>query len=243
LEVRAVLRRTLAAAPFALSSLLLAYALASGLSDALVHPRMRAWLAVAAAVFFLMGLSLAIRPPKAPLVTAFRCLPAALLLLGAVLYAGFRDSAQPQPASSMPVNVGGTAPTPVLAGAPLSDPIDFSDDSLFWGLYNRVYDEKPVGLEIRVSGFAYREKGFPKGSFLVARNLMWCCSADMALVGFLVYPQPGQAIPKEGEWVRVTGRLGLEDTSAAGIGGSSSPVVLGALVSPLDPHPDSIIYP
>jgi putative membrane protein len=103
--------------------------------------------------------------------------------------------------------------------------IEFNDDASYWALYNRIYDhpQEAAGHQIRIQGFVYRESSWPAGEFLVARQLMWCCAADMGVVGFRVQAH-GQAIPVENQWVNVRGEL----TVAKGEGGTVIPVIQGA---------------
>jgi uncharacterized repeat protein (TIGR03943 family) len=225
--------------------------LAGGGIAALVHPRMNVWICVAAAIAAAIGIALVFRRPSGP--SAGSALLRALPLVSVMAAAGVYSSA----GGAIPVNamsaeekafraaVDGRdkAWKEASAGA-LPKTLDFGDDALYWPLYNRIYDdpEKAKGKRIRVAGFAYRDDGDPPGTFLVARNLMWCCSADMTLIGFLVRYEGAQSIEK-GRWVEVEGVLDAGDASAAGINGSKSPIVVDARVRPAECRNSKVIFP
>ena len=62
------------------------------------------------------------------------------------------------------------------------------DDDRYYTLYNRVYDSplEAKGRKIVLRGFVDRPSGTTTANVvLIARNMMWCCSADMAEIGFL----------------------------------------------------------
>jgi putative membrane protein len=93
------------------------------------------------------------------------------------------------------------------------------DDDTYWAFYNRLYDapDEAAGHRLVVRGFVFRDKGFPEATILVARNLMWCCSADLAIIGYVARSPTAVAIP-DGTWVEVQGRLsaGLFDIEGKG---------------------------
>jgi len=78
----------------------------------------------------------------------------------------------------------------------------------YYDLYNRIYDEMHAleGREVSVEGFVHRESGFSEDEFLIGRMLMWCCSADAALLGFMTRAN-GQALPEDDAWVTITGTV------------------------------------
>jgi uncharacterized repeat protein (TIGR03943 family) len=103
--------------------------------------------------------------------------------------------------------------------APLPRTLVFDDDR-FYSLYNRVYDSpgEARGRRIVLRGFVDRPGGTKSDNVvLVARNLMWCCSADMAEIGFLARG-PGVAGLKDGDWVQAMGTLDLIDWDMDGDG-------------------------
>jgi putative membrane protein len=118
--------------------------------------------------------------------------------------------------------------------------IDFNDDASYWALYNRIYDhpQEATGHQIQIQGFVYRESSWPAGEFLVARQLMWCCAADMGIVGFRVQAQ-GQVIPAESQWVEVRGEL----TVGKGEAGEIIPVIQDATYANAEMVFSKVIYP
>ena len=91
--------------------------------------------------------------------------------------------------------------------APLPGTITFNDDR-YWTLYNRLYDspDKAAGHRIVVQGFFDEPPGGQGQLGIVGRNMMWCCSADMAVIGFLVRGKDLSGFRKP-EWVEASGTL------------------------------------
>jgi putative membrane protein len=121
------------------------------------------------------------------------------------------------------------------------------DDGHYWGLYNRLYDDPlaAAGHRIEVAGFLVRDGRLPPGSALVARNLMWCCSADMTQIGFIAEGEGIESLP-EGAWVKATGSLSSLDFDFDGDGKPSpipvisldglAPVQAGSVSSTIFPY-------
>ncbi len=103
-----------------------------------------------------------------------------------------------------------------MAGTPSTRNIVFNDDS-YWALYNKLYDNPGdmSGKRIKIQGFVYRQKNFPLETILVARNLMWCCSADMAVIGLAATGAELSALASD-TWVEVSGRLGVAELDLVG---------------------------
>ncbi|MFN2311978.1 MAG: TIGR03943 family protein [Spirochaetia bacterium] len=82
------------------------------------------------------------------------------------------------------------------------------DDRSYYTYYNEIYDamESMVGREIRVTGFVHREEHLGGNQFIVARMMLWCCTADAMMLGFHGSYDQGR-IPPENTWVDVTGTL------------------------------------
>ncbi|MDN4526177.1 TIGR03943 family putative permease subunit [Fictibacillus fluitans] len=72
-----------------------------------------------------------------------------------------------------------------------------------------VFDMQPdpfTGKQIKMTGFVYREPGFPKSQGVAARFAMNCCSADAAVYGTLMKGEALTSI-KNDTWVTVSGTL------------------------------------
>ena len=82
------------------------------------------------------------------------------------------------------------------------------DDTSYYTYYNEIYDamESMVGREIRVTGFVHREEHLGGNQFILARMMLWCCTADAMMLGFHGSYDQGR-IPPENTWVDVTGTL------------------------------------
>ena len=94
------------------------------------------------------------------------------------------------------------------------------DDDRYYTLYNRVYDSplEAKGRKIVLRGFVDRPSGTTTANVvLIARNMMWCCSADMAEIGFLARG-PGISELEKSEWVEAWGTLNTIDWDMKGDG-------------------------
>ncbi len=78
----------------------------------------------------------------------------------------------------------------------------------YYDLYNQIYDDMHAlqGRMVSVAGFVHREATFSDGEFLVGRMLMWCCTADAALLGFMTRTTD-RASPENDAWITVTGTV------------------------------------
>ena len=105
---------------------------------------------------------------------------------------------------------------------PLPATIVFDDDR-YWTLYNRLYDDPAaaVGHRVVIQGFLRRATQFPPSTALIGRNLMWCCSADMAEIGLIVNDSAVDGI-KESQWVEASGHLDKTEFDMNGPGRRSS---------------------
>jgi putative membrane protein len=198
----------------------------TGKLDRIVNPRMRLWIIAAGLLFLALSfyetLRLSSPPRRADPWSHFY----PLVLVFAVAYL-FVQSESFQPGtfqagpSSLAVQSALIAQRDVkmdkAAAGPLPSTIVF-DDNTYWPLYNRLYDDPSaaLGKRITIEGFIYRKSDFPPNSVLIARNLMWCCSADMSMIGFLA--QGHMAAMPDGAWVKVSGRLDSIDFDVSGAG-------------------------
>ena len=87
------------------------------------------------------------------------------------------------------------------------DEIIVTDDN-YYEIYNKIFDnlECLAGKKIEVSGYIFREKKFKQTEFIVARDLMWCCAADIALIGFYCDVDNPDYF-KVNDWIKVFGVL------------------------------------
>jgi uncharacterized repeat protein (TIGR03943 family) len=90
---------------------------------------------------------------------------------------------------------------------PAGGRIEF-DDRSYYTYYNEIYDamESMVGREIHVTGFVHREEHLGGNQFILARMMLWCCTADAMMLGFHGSYDQGR-IPPENTWVDITGTL------------------------------------
>jgi putative membrane protein len=67
------------------------------------------------------------------------------------------------------------------------------------------------GREITISGFVHKEKGLDSNEFVISRLYMSCCIADAQIVGPIGRIRNRNVDFKEGQWVKVVGKLSEKD--------------------------------
>ncbi len=239
--------------PFLALAVLLAWLLVSGSIELLVHPRMKAWTAVAAALAAAIGIAsmAAPRSSAGERLKPLAFLPLALVMAASCLYvargslargpdlsreelAFFAQSAKREADKEKARARAKSGELPLV--------LDFTDDDSFYPLFERVRSDIPAaaGRRVVVEGFAYREEGFPSGTLFVTRRLMWCCAADMTLVGFVARHPEADSFPT-GQWIRVDGTLSCGDPEDPALEGEA--VILNATVVPKEKTGSEIVYP
>ena len=83
------------------------------------------------------------------------------------------------------------------------------DNENYYAWFNELtmHPQKYKGTSIKMTGYVFKSgQDFKHNEFVVGQNLMWCCAADLQLVGFLCqYDKTPQL--KENSWITVTGKL------------------------------------
>ena len=214
---------------------------ASGKIAIFLHPRMSPWILVAGVVFLALcwvEVRKGRLPPRSPLpILSYYSLLLVIVVVAQFPHIGSVTAGRFDLPSKRG-HVEYTAPT-VEAAA-----LKPSDDE-YWQVYNALYDTPGyyAGREITLAGFVYREKHFPDHVALVGRNLMWCCSADMGVIGFLATGGNIDILPA-GTWVEITGILDVMSFDVAN-DGKVRPVPLIKLKTNriLRDHPSQNIFP
>jgi putative membrane protein len=220
----------------------------------IVHPRMNPWIEAAGALFlvlaFVQTLRISERPSRPDPLSFY--IPIAFILAIAAIFVGseafqpgrFEAGGDSLAVQNAIISKRDKAAAEASKGA-LPALISFDDDR-YWTLYNRLYDEAPaaVGKRVVIRGFLYRKAGLPEGTALIGRNLMWCCSADMGIIGLLARG-PAVAGLKPMEWVEASGRLGTISFDMNGDGKDYTvPVIaLDSLKSADKGSSSSVIFP
>jgi putative membrane protein len=193
----------------------------------IVHPRMHPWIVVSGLFFLVLAIAqlprLTDRPrrPEGPgfFVPFFFVLAIAWLYLqGGAAPRGPLDTVGDSQALKGSILASRDKAASEAATAPLPPTLVF-DDERYWPYYNRLYDdpEAAAGRAVVIQGFIYRQGNLPAGTAIVGRNLMWCCSADMAVIGLIVQDGAMGRLP-ESTWVEVSGRLGATEFDMKGDG-------------------------
>lgn len=91
-----------------------------------------------------------------------------------------------------------------------TDPIVIADKD-FGRWYVDTFDnfERYDGKRLSLSGMAVLDDSLPKGSFVLGRFAMTCCSADIQLYGHLCIPPSGLTV-NDRDWVHVTATMTKE---------------------------------
>ncbi len=74
--------------------------------------------------------------------------------------------------------------------------------------YNKIYDDigKYIGREIQINGYVYRESVYKDNQFVLAQDLMWCCAADIAVIGFFCEYDNASEF-ETGSWYELSGKI------------------------------------
>lgn len=88
--------------------------------------------------------------------------------------------------------------------------ITIADDDYYTWMYELSSSyEKYIGYTVVIKGFIYRDPDILKqGDFALVRLSMWCCSADLTPMGFIVKSDKKVDF-KDDDWVTVKGTLGV----------------------------------
>ena len=247
------LSRALRAITYMSISFFFVWLINTGKLNHIVHPRMNPWIIAAGLLFLVMAFSetlhLSVRPhrddpPSHFYPFAFVLIVAYIFVQAASLHPGsFQPAGESLDIQSAAIAQRGRIADAATLG-PLPSWIQPTDDS-YWPLYNRLYDhpEAAIGKRITVQGFVYKKKGFPPGSALIGRNLMWCCSADMAVIGYLAH-SPTLGLISDSSWVEVTGTLRsiLFDPDGSGKA-SDLPFIEVESIKPVERSASTTIFP
>ena len=124
--------------------------------------------------------------------------------------------------------------------------IDIEDDIIkvsprnFVSSLNEIYNntDEYNGDEIEISGFVYKDKTLKENEFIIGRNMMVCCAADMQIVGFTCDNNNNLQTYENNTWIIIKGKI-KKSTSGSG----SSPIIELESIEK-DPNPDaSYVYP
>ena len=213
----------------------------SGRIAIFLHPRMSPWIAASGAVFLALC-ALEVRKARLSPHSPLPVLSYYALLLVIVVVMQFPLIGPVSPGRlDMPSTRNRVVGKPPAVQAAALKP----GDDEYWQVYNLLYDTPGyyAGREITLAGFIYREKHFPDHVALVGRNLMWCCSADMGLIGFMATGGNLDSLPA-GTWVEISGVLDVISFDVAKDGKTKPvPLIKIAALRVLRDHPSQNIFP
>jgi putative membrane protein len=119
------------------------------------------------------------------------------------------------------------------------------DEYNYYREYNKIYDniEKYTGVKIQTDGYIYREDSFTETRFVIANDLMWCCAADMAVIGFYCDYENAPDLVTD-KWYAITGTLEKSLYMNPAAGKETEYPVIRVIQYREIPRPDfRIIYP
>lgn len=209
-----------------------------------LNPRLYPFVLFAGLAFLLMALTLLLRL-FSHRHGRFRPLPCLLFLIPILLMLikpGI--AAVPESAQLSGVHVVGLpAPNEIKndwGSVQLSEGPIRIEDKNYMALYQELWDhpEKYIGRSVECVGYVSKTgENLPKDEFLAERDLMWCCAADLATVGYLCRTDYA-ATPPEKSWVRITGTLDVTT-----LGGKQTPVIVHPTITPIQKPASEYIYP
>ena len=97
--------------------------------------------------------------------------------------------------------------------------------------------EKYAGMKIEYVGYVYKSDEFGSDEFVAGRDMMWCCAADVQMIGCLCrYDKTSEL--QASDWVKVSGTLGTAVWRDAVI-----PVITDTEVTPVPAPDEAYVYP
>ena len=95
-----------------------------------------------------------------------------------------------------------------------------------------------VGKKIEYTGYVFKSgKDFKSDEFVPGRDMMWCCAADIQLVGVLCHYDKTLEL-KENNWVKVTGTLATSTYQGAKV-----PLIVNPEIKPSSKPEEEYVYP
>lgn len=220
----------------------------------LVHPRMNIWIETAGVLFLALAALQMLRMPRKTGATDPLSFYVPIGFAIAIVYlfvasGAFSSLASPASVDSLAVQNAiiskRNAAYDRASSGPLPAEVHFDDDG-YWALYNRLYDHpaEAAGRRVVLQGYYHRQSDYPASTGLVARNLMWCCSADMSQIGLLAQGPGMEAFPEK-TWIEVSGRLSKIHFDFGGTGKATDiPFILVDSVRPVDKgYSSGVIFP
>ena len=99
-------------------------------------------------------------------------------------------------------------PPPYDMNAPI---VTIGDKDYAWFYSDIANDMKPfIGKKINFLGYVVINKKLPADTFLIGRDMMNCCAADISFSGFAAQSIGWNIQPKNRQWYRFTARIDLE---------------------------------
>ena len=95
---------------------------------------------------------------------------------------------------------------------------------------------KYQGMKIEYAGYVYKSSDFSSNQFVAARDMMWCCAADLQLIGCLCQYDKASEL-QDNSWVVVSGTL-----STATWKGAATPLIVDASVIPAQKPAIDYVY-
>lgn len=219
--------RVARSAIFLLASFFISWLAENGKLPKIVNPRMNLWIQGAGVLFLVLAfaqmLKISDKPKRADPLSFF--IPIAYVLAIVFVFVqsdafspGRFDGGEDSLAVQSAIISKRDRVAAKASMGQLPDSIVFDDDR-YWTLYNRLYDDPAAaaGHKVVIQGFLHRATHFPPSTALIGRNLMWCCSADMAEIG-LIAKDPLVDGLKESQWVEASGHLGTTEFDMNGLG-------------------------
>jgi putative membrane protein len=190
-------------------ALLFAVPLLAGGMGRFLHPRMIPW-SVAGGVLLILLAAGTIAAGAGGHVRRFRLTPALPILMLPLAFSGVFIASEGVPGrpGSLEPSVMGVSESIFTGLIPPDGIIEMTEEG-YWLQYLDLTENYPLykGREIRLTGFVYRDEGMDPRQLFVMRQVIFCCAADLSMVGFVLEADNLSQYP-DGTWLTVTGVYG-----------------------------------
>jgi putative membrane protein len=95
---------------------------------------------------------------------------------------------------------------------------------------------KYKGMKIEYTGYVYKSGDFGTDQFVAARDMMWCCAADLQLIGCLCQYDKASEL-EDNSWVKINGTLSTTTWK-----GAVTPLIVDASVVPAQKPANDYVY-
>jgi putative membrane protein len=217
----------------------------TGRARLLVHPRIDKYLLFASLFFLIMPFfSLERLTSKRPSgASPFRYAPFIVVLsfalvLQAIPISGRSALVDRELSGSQPVGRIGLPEAQPPASQPQQGLLEISEENHVRIMTDiQTLPEAYVGVEVEFIGFVIKRTAYAADEVLVGRFVMWCCVADVVVLGLMCKTEHAAELERE-SWLKVKGLLSVMEQD-----GKLIPLVIVQAFEHIDPPENEYVYP